>query len=176
MRRVLVATLLMGLSAVAISAQSNEQKSTNDFVFVLPGPTCPVRMHALQGSGTGLVAVRDAKPSDGPSQRIHLMLSNENAAKVTGARVTVLGTSGKSRLENALSSREGTSNLTRSLEVAFAPEGERDVATDLVLPGFTSVSSIQLESITYQDGTTWRVAGRRACHVAPDPMMLVADR
>jgi hypothetical protein len=33
-----------------------------------------------------------------------------------------------------------------------------------------------LESLTYKDGSTWTVAGRQACRVAPDPMMLVADR
>ena len=129
-----------------------------------------------------MVAVRDEKPIEGPSQRVHLILGNPRSAAVTGAKVKVFGLSGKNRLERTsdhsldLTNREGASDLTRTLYVTFAPEGDKDVATDLVLPGFTSVQSVELESITYTDGSTWTVAGQQACHVAPDPIMLVADR
>jgi hypothetical protein len=168
-------------TATPSPTQENTQTSAN-FVLYLPAPTCPVSMHALQGSGTGLVAVRGEEHVSGFSQRIHLILTNPKSAKIAGAKVKVFGLSGKNRIEQAsanqldLTNRKNTFDLTRILDVAFTPEGENDVATDLVLPGFTSVHSIQLESITYKDGSTWAVNGRQACRVAPDPLMLVAGR
>jgi hypothetical protein len=179
----LAVTMVSAQEAARSTAhQNNAQQSSKDFVMVLPAPTCPVSMHALQGRGSGLVAVRDEKPIEGPSQRVHLILSNPRSAVVAGAKVKVFGLSGKNRLERTsdrsldLTNREGASDLTRTLDVTFAPEGDKDVATDFMLPGFTSVRSVELESITYRDGSTWTVAGQQACHVAPDPIMLVADR
>jgi hypothetical protein len=138
-------------------------------------------MHALQGSGTGLFAVHGDQRVEGFSQRIHLILTNPRSAKIAAAKVKVFGLSGKNRVERAsasldLTNQKGASDLIRSLDVAFTPEGEKDVATDLILPGFTSVQSIYLESLTYKDGSTWTVAGHQSCHVAPDPLVLVADR
>jgi hypothetical protein len=186
MKRAAFVGLCLSLAATMASAQeaarSTAQQSSKDFVMVLPASTCPVSMHALQGRGSGLVAVRDEKPIEDPSQRVHLILSNPRSAVVAGAKVKVFGLSGKNRLERTsdhsldLTNREGASDLTRTLDVTFAPEGEKDVSTDLVLPGFTSVRSVELESLTYKDGSTWAVAGQHSCHVAPDPIMLVADR
>jgi hypothetical protein len=176
-----VAILAAQTSTTPATSLENTQRASN-FVIYLPASTCPVSMHALQGSGTGLVAVRGEQPVAVFSQRIHLILTNPKSSKITGAKVMVFGLSGKNRIEQAssdqldLTNRDSASDLTRTLDVTFAPEGDKDVATDLVLPGFTSVSSIHLESIRYQDGSTWTVAGRQACHVAPDPLMLVADR
>ncbi len=179
-----VTSLAAQNSATASSGRTDSQATTN-FVLYQPAPTCPVSMHALQGSGTGLVAVRDEQRVSGSSQRIHLVLTSSKSAKIAGARLKVFGLSGKNRIERASdnpntpldrTNRKNTFDLTKTLDVTFTPEGETSVATDLVLPGFTSVLSIQLESLSYKDGSTWAVAGQRACHVAPDPMMLVADR
>ena len=171
-------------SATASTGQEGTQATTN-FVLYLPASTCPVSMHALQGSGTGLVAVRGEQRVSGSSQRIHLVLTSSKSANIAGAKVKMFGLSGKNRIEQAsanpdhtldLRNQKSTFDVTRTLDVTFTPEDETSIATDLVLPGFTSVLSIQLESLSYKDGSTWAVAGQLACHVAPDPMMLVADR
>jgi hypothetical protein len=163
--------------------QKNLQPTTN-FTIVLPAVTsCPVSMHALQGSGSSLVAVRGTQRVTGFAQRIHLIVSDPKSTQVAAARVKVFGHSGKGRLEKASTSQElsldtnpttGPLEVTRTLEVTFVPEDAKDAATDLLLPGFTAVTSIQLESITYEDGTTWSMGRREACRVAPDPLMLVA--
>jgi len=181
---VAISTLPAQDKAVPSPTRENAPAATN-FVVVLPMAACPVNMHALQGSGTGLVAVRGEAKVTGFVQRIHLVLSNTGSKQIVGAKVKVSGLSGKNRVERASSAMDltldpgqqsGPGVLTRMLDATFVPESEKEAATDLVLPGFTSVRSIQLESITYKDGTTWAVPGRQACHVAPDPMMLVADR
>ena len=50
------------------------------------------------------------------------------------------------------------------------------MSADLVLPGFSSVTFVQLKSITYKDGSSWKVDGQaeQACRVTPDPVMLIA--
>jgi len=170
----------------AVPSQNGENAgATTNFVVVLPRDACPVNMHALQGSGTGLIAVRGEKQTNGSVQRIHLVLSTAESKQIVGAKVKVSGLSGRNRVERASSAMDLTLDpgqksspavLTRRLDAAFMPENDKEAATDLVLPGFTSVRSIQLESITYSDGTTWTVPGLQSCHVAPDPMMLIAGR
>jgi hypothetical protein len=176
-----VAMLAAQTGTTPATRQEDSQRATS-FIISLPAPTCPVNMRALQGSGTGLVAVRGEQKAAVSSQRIHLILTNRTSSKIAGAKVKVFGLSGKNRIEQAWSDQlaltnwDKVSDLTRTLDVTFAPEGDKDVATDLVLPGFTSVSSIRLESIRYQDGSTWALAGPQACYLAPDRIMLVADR
>jgi hypothetical protein len=179
----LIAATTLGAQNNATSAASQQSAQTAaNFVLYLPSPTCPVSMHALQGSGTGLVAVHDDQRAKGFSQRIHLILSNPESTKIARAKVKVFGLSAKNRVEQTsvnqldLTNQGKSFDRIKTLDVTVAPEGEKDVATDLVLPGFTTVLSIQLESLTYTDGSTWAVAGRQACHVAPDPLVLVADR
>jgi hypothetical protein len=179
-----VTTLAAQSSATPPASHENTQTATN-FVLNSPTPTCPVSMHALQGTGTGLLAVHGDQRAAGFAQRIHLILTNPMSAEIAAAKVKVFGLSSKNRVEQAsanqngtldLRNQKGSFDLTRTLDVAFTPEGEKDVAADLVLPGFTSVGFIQLESLTYKGGSTWAVAGRQACRVAPDPLVLIADR
>jgi hypothetical protein len=176
-----VATSVAQNSATQPASQERSQTATN-FILNLPAPTCPVSMHALQGTGTGLVAVHGDQRVAGFSQRIHLIVTNPKPSKIAGAKVKVFGLSGKNRVEPAsystldLTNQTSKFDLTKTLDVTLTPEGEKDVATDLILPAFTTVLSIQLESLTYEDGSAWAVAGRQACHVAPDPLVFVADR
>jgi hypothetical protein len=57
--------------------------------------------------------------------------------------------------------------------VGLADWGEPAVSGDFGLPGFASASRVDLDSVTYSDGTVWKLAGNEMCHVAPDPMMLI---
>ena len=141
--------------------------------YDLSGVTCPVKVRALQGFGYGLVKIRGEQPVEGPAQRIHLVLANPKSKEIAKAKVIVLGLSPKNRAKR-VSDLHGATDLTRALEVTFAPEDANNVSAELVLPGFTSVISIELQSITYRDGTTWTVADHKACQVAPDPLMLIA--
>jgi len=143
-------------------------------------PSCPVGMQARQGTGSGLIAVRDGHssppPRSEPSQRIHLVLRYGRAAQVIGAMVRVRGLSGKNRMQRADGMNGPAPDRTVTLNAKFTPESNAEVAADLVLAGFTSVQTIDLLSISYKDGSTWKMESRNACRVAPDLMMLVAGR
>lgn len=181
-------TLLLAATALSAQGAAPQSQPLLQTVIVIPVPdeSCPVSMHALQGNGRGFIAVKNQPPASGFVQRIHLILGNRQTgdrrtAKVVSAKVVVYGYSGKARVSQASSDQSGaqagdqTGNLSKTIGVSFAPE-DNGVAADLVLPGFTAVSAIRLESIRYDDGSTWKVGGAQACRVAPDPLMLVAGR
>jgi hypothetical protein len=175
MRAAVFGFLLLLSGAAPLVAQTNEQPPPKDFVFFTAGANCPVSMRALQGSGGGLVAVRGAKPINGPAQRIHLILAGKSQ-RITRATVMVEGLSPRNRIARTDTGGGLTSDLTRTIDVTFTPGDHNEATADLVLPGFTSITSIELQSISYQDVSTWSVPGPRACRVAPDPFMLVADK
>ena len=146
---------------------------------------CPVEMQARQGSGRGLLVAKDRpgqRPGqdqtrgDQPSQRIHLILSQGTEKPIVQARVLVRGFGAKARMEHALSSADGATNLSRTLVVRMRAEDKDSVAGELVLPGFTSVQTIELLALRYDDGSNWNALLQTPCSVKPDLLMLVADR
>lgn len=142
------------------------------------GPSCPVTMraeHRSNGSvmtaGTGLVS--------GIGQRIHLVFGETGVpARVTAARVTVRGTNGQWRVTTATGrqTQQGSPYISRTLNAVFTEDRDDTESTELDLPGFTSVKSIRLDSVTYADGSTWTAPDGGGCRVEPDPLMLVSSR
>lgn len=143
---------------------------------------CPVSMTAKQGGLTEMIKTgqkppepQQYEPMPKPSQRIHLILSGSGKGKqVTSATVTARGLSARGRMDRTASG--GASDLRRTLDVTFTADEDNTVSAYVDLPAFTSVSSLQLESITYSDGSTWKVPDGRVCRVTPDPVMLIAGR
>jgi hypothetical protein len=172
-------TFIVVLGSAIASAQAAGQaapqhaQSSQTFSVSSATSSCPVSLRAMQGAGGGLIAVRDAKPTPGPSQRIHLVVG-DTSSHVISAQVTVRGLSGRNQVIQTAD--KARFDLTKRINVQFFSEDDGKVAANLILPGFTSVQSIELESIRYQDGSTWTFAGHEACHVAPDPFMLIAGR
>ena len=173
MKRAAFVGLCLSLAVTMVSAQeaarstahqNNAQQSSKDFVMVLPAPTCPVSMHALQGRGSGLVAVRDEKPIEGPSQRVHLILSNPRSAVVAGAKVKVFGLSGKNRLER-------TSD--RSLQPIFARQTE-DLFT--FAPATTADLGLLRMRWTLCEGPSMGFSSRTATDAAASPLQCVCSR
>lgn len=187
-------------AANEISTQISPQPE----VYRVPSPAtagCPVSMRAQHGSGGGLV-MTSRQPSgpdaqsgpdgrslgDGHSgieQRIHLILGKVNgldkgkdSARVVAATVTVRGVNGKWLTMPASSSQLGSSSVESSLvkkvDVKFGITAGQEEFADLVLPGFSSVQSITLNSLTYADGSIWNSFDGKACRVSPDPFMLVS--
>lgn len=147
--------------------------------------SCPFPISAKHGSGGGLVAVRSGQPGQPNdmqrpviSQSIHLTVTDSRA--VATASVLVHGTTAAARMMPIGGSGEGPSQISRPLQVTFSTDGpvqdgRNQENADLLLRGFTSVSSIDVESVTYADGTTWR-SKAGACRVVPDGMMLIGAR
>lgn len=136
---------------------------------------CPVSMRAEQRSSANMMTVRSARDSrsQGVAQRIHLTLGDASKpATVVAATVTVRGTSAKSRVVPAL---QGSPYAVKTLHLVFAGD-KAGANADLLLEGFTSVTSIRIDSLTFADGAMWLPSRASSCLAEPDPLMLIVSR
>ena len=101
--------------------------------------------------------------------------SQDSGHKIVSAKVTVTGISSKGRLVPLADSTASPSGKARTLDVNFVLSG-RDAAANLLLEGFTSITSITLKSMTYADGSVWTPSVGSSCRISPDPIMLVSAR
>lgn len=144
--------------------------------------SCPIGLQVSHGSfflqkktgyGPGPL------PGDGVSpasavQRIHLTMTNPSLREVVKVELTVHGYSDKWR---AIPLASSAPDLVRRLTVVLDIKGNGHASSDLSLSSFTAVTSVDVDRLTYADGSVWHATARGACSVAPNPLMLVsADR
>jgi hypothetical protein len=170
------------LAAQATSlAGSGQIQGGSPSVYVVPVPTnldCPVSMHAQQQGGLGILTARDdrgeSRRQSGVAQHIRLILGDaKNSATIVSAKVTVRGTSPKGRMTPTVLNQDASPDAKKTLVLTLSVDKGEGASANLVLPGFTSVTSISLDSLTYADGTIWRPSNGKGCRTAPDLMMLV---
>lgn len=155
---------------------------TSTFVFEQP-QACPVSLEARQSGMTDLVKVKkgersqqepNAETLSKPGQHIELIVPRAvDGNTIIGAVVTVRGLSARGRVARSADGN-GAGDLRRTLEISFTPKDDKAISADLVLPGFTAVESIKLETLRYADGSSHDYSGQKLCTVAPNPLMLIA--
>lgn len=155
---------------------------------------CPVAMRAERRAGLGVLQARNARNNEPQvaGQRIYLEIERGEHAAVE-AKVTVHGTRAQARVFPAqvspvqaapvqasptLSSpaAKGTADAVKSFTLRPGSREAERIAYNLQLEGFTSVQSISLDAVTYEDGSIWRAGAGRSCSVEPDPLMLISSR
>ena len=192
MKRVLAIPFALVLGSAAMAAQAIDQYQPRKFdaqatpasataqVFVPPGTdvsNCPAIFNARQGGSGSLISVKPGQPqpsTEGYAQRIHLT-TVDGKTRVIAATVRVHGLTPQPRYMPVDPGMGGPAKITRTLQVTFSPEAKNEVGTDLVMRDFTAVLSIEVESLTYADGSTWK-SGPGVCRVIPDPTMLIGAR
>jgi hypothetical protein len=180
---VLLGSITLPAQSPAPSAAKSDPAQPATGIYVIPVPTsqnCPVSMHA-QHKGMDAERIQTGQKSpalpSGPMQRIHLILGNrETPANVAAATVTVRGTDGKWRTVPTGNPGNGPSEIAKTLHLNFNTGKDQGTWADLVLPGFTSVTSISLDSLTFADGSTWIPANHLTCRTTPDLLMLVSSK
>jgi hypothetical protein len=173
------------------------QKLTADLEHAVS--RCPIAMEARQGGGLHMLRAKDGKPS-APALTPTLTLRDKK--RIVSANVTAHGyaaahgavpleTSGPDESpdgrihlhSDATTSRpddnfvQGPGNrprITSTLTVQLGHEDTGEDSAELRLPGFASLSTIQLNSVTYSDGTIWNIPALYGCSAAPSPLMLVS--
>jgi hypothetical protein len=174
MKSAAVLSLALLVGSIALQAQNNGQQPSRMTVFRLPtiNMGCPVSLRAQHGTSGNMLAVDKSRPK-GIAQLLHLILTNPDSRRIAEASLTVHGLGGKGRVSET-QSRQENSDAARTLEIRFPGGSDREVSGDLWVPGMTAVLSIDLNSVTYADGSRSSFTGREGCHVAPDPLMLIA--
>lgn len=142
-------------------------------IQVAPPPSCPVSLYARQAPGADRIEVNGVQIK-GPAQMLHLMVTGSNSRRVVAAQVTVHGFANKVRAVQTMST-PAPSDAAKAFDVRF-PTGPKEIATDLAVPGYSAVSVIDLNSVTYADGSTWKFAAESTCSSRIDPIMLISGR
>ena len=151
-----------------------------DALYVAPWSNisgCPVSLRAEQMSSVNMRQVHQAQPQ-AIGQRLHLTLTNPDSKQIVAATVMVRGFTFTPRMQNTVAKKAGnaSSYATRSLDVTFLPQTGKAVSADVQVPGVTAAQSIDLVSLTYADGSGWKLAEGASCRIAPDPLMLVGTQ
>lgn len=142
-----------------------------------PASVCPLDMHVRQGIGSRMMAVDEhGAQVEMFAARLKLLLKDLRADK-TGQRmvratVTVHGLNGQEQILPA-DTEPRSADAKKTLSVRLTGDGDPEVSGDLLLPGFTAALMVDLESVTYDDGTVWKFSGASACHAPPDFLMPV---
>jgi hypothetical protein len=106
-------------------------------------------------------------------QRLRLTLTNPSSRDIVSAQFTAHGFSKETRAME-LSARSNEPDLVKTIDLVLGVKGKSQASHDLSLNHFTAVTSIDLNSITYADGTTWHAPSPAACSITPSMVMLVA--
>jgi hypothetical protein len=151
---------------------------------------CPVGVEASFGSG-GTSVLRagpsingnpigqgtegQAKPPVKAGTLLHLDVSNPSSRDIVNAKFTAHGFSRKLRVFNP-SDASNAPDLAKTLDVALDVQGNGHASSDLSLTNFTAIiTSIDLDSITYADGSTWRASAPGICSIVPSRVMRIAS-
>jgi hypothetical protein len=146
--------------------------------FSLNSVACPIDLRATHGT-LFMPKKTDFGPSPAPSpapqeQTLHLTVTNHSPQKIVTAQLTIHGFSNKWR-DVPLLNATAAPDLVKKVEVVLNVKANAQSSSDLSLSRFTSIAAIDLDSVTYADGSSWQSSSPAACSVAPDPMMLISD-
>lgn len=137
------------------------------------GSGCPVSLSVRRTSPTEIINASDAARHQG-SQRIHLSVDPRDTSGVRRADLTVHATSLKVRYLPA-NSASASPDLDRNFQIS-GPSTSSLRDRDLWIDGVGSVLSVDLNSITYIDGSTWHRSPVSICRAIPSGFLLVSSR
>jgi hypothetical protein len=177
-----ILSLAILLTGTCAFSQEPVTGSTANLVLATPHShmdrnNCPVGLRVKHGPG--LPMSRNAGPTingngqaqiPDQNQGIHLTLTNLMPRSIVSAQIVVHGFSNKWRYV-PLSGADP--DLARTVEVALDVKGNGEASRNLSLSHFTAITAVDVNAITYSDGSTWRTSSPGACSVSPDLMMLV---
>ena len=134
---------------------------------------CPVTLRAGHNPGGDTMEVNGVRTGS-VAQMLHLSVANRDSRPIVAANVTVHGLANKPRLTKTQPDHN-TADAAKTLDVQFAAGTGKEVAADLTVPGLSAATAIELNSVTYADGSTWKLAGS-FCRAPIDGVMRIGDR
>jgi hypothetical protein len=155
------------------------------------GTNCPIGIEAsliglpsASNAGTsinGQPAQRKAPSAQGqlsvqkvPYQQLHLDVSNPSSRDIVAAKFTAHGFSRKLRVIDP-SDPSNAPDLWKTVDVTLDVQGKSHASTVLSMAHFTAIlTSIDVDSVTYADGTSWQAPSPGACSIIPNLVMRIS--
>jgi hypothetical protein len=132
-------------------------------------PGCPVGIIA-QHSPLG--AVEQVRSSADHQLAYNITLRALDTRLITQARITLLGLSGPQVLLIA-QNNNSSPNATETFTLTPGATAKPSFDTVVYAHKLTGVRFIQLDDVTYADGTQWHQTSGHSCRVAPNNLLLV---
>lgn len=144
---------------------------------------CPIAMDARQEGGLHIVRAQDgSKATQQPAITPSLTLTAPQGRQILSATITAhgyaapksampLNVGAQAVLHSQPTARQ---ELASTVTVKFASNGDGSFSGKFRLPGFTVLESVDLNAVTFGDGSTWSFTSASGCHVTPDPFVLVS--
>jgi hypothetical protein len=176
MNRVPAVSLVLLFGSMTVTAQSLVLDRQPAVLNGVPmSSDCPIGMRVeQQGAGEQMLRANSDRPK-GIAQQLQVIMSNSSSLGIVGARITAHGFAAKTHSLPAQYPRTGSPELTKTVDLKLTMSSG-SAYSDIRLPGFTAVSVIDLDSVTYADGSTWHSSAGKTCHAVPDRMMLISSR
>ena len=167
-------TLLGVCTLSLVGAGLPAQVASSNAVVVLQqtaNQSCPVDLTAQHAAAGGLVATnRNARR---PGQSYRLTFSPGDARGISQAKVTLHGLSGAQVLPAA--AEKPRRDATESFNLSPSSDRRHLFHSMIYTDKLTGVLWVELNELTYADGTQWHESATATCRVAPNGFMLVAS-
>jgi len=134
---------------------------------------CPVGFSASRQSGLQLKSTSEASQT-GPVQGLHLNLHRRSTPDIASIEVTVYGIAQKG-LYLPLGT-ESTRPISKTFELHRVSDDTSLNEADVMMRLAGTLNAVNLNSITYADGTTWHSTANFQCRAVPSNLLLVGSR
>jgi hypothetical protein len=135
---------------------------------------CPIGFTANRQATGQIMSASDARQA-GPAQGLHLMLNHLTAPAIESIEITVYGY-GISSKARALPAHEPSPDVSKTFELRRSAGSNSLSDADVWVHNVGSLSSVELISITYADGTTWHATENLKCRAIPSNFLLVGRK
>lgn len=138
---------------------------------------CPVEMRLNQSVSSSVRQAENGQSRTVFRTRLHLVLSRSPRAEIflpglKSAAITVHGYNGKPRFELIA---PGDAPEAKAFKVQFVAADSNEASSDFVVAGLASASWLDINSLSFANGTTWEPAKGQSCIVSPSLVMLIAQ-
>lgn len=136
---------------------------------------CPVGLQVEHSSGlfayenTRAVPAQHAAPKT--EQWFDFRMTNFRPHEIVNAQITAHGFSYKWR---TIPVSAATPDIWKTTDVALDVKGNSSASRELSFDHFSTIRTIDVNSVTYADGSTWHASSPGACSVAPSPIMRIS--
>jgi negative regulator of sigma E activity len=183
MNRTRALSLLFFLGSTAFSQTTGKQAAPESllkqFSSAALQANCPIQVKAglyLTGEVPGAEPIENGRTTE-RRQRIHITLANPES-EVALVQLTVYGFPVGVRVDPAVAyaSHEGSpvvhnnpAEIQKTIVFDRAVAAGQSTSIDISVRDFSIVSSIDLNSVTYSDGSSWHPANHKYCQAVGVP-------
>jgi len=156
-------TLIFATLTARAQVPAQDNRSTKNFKFQ-PSPQafCPVELKASLDVSAKLILIKDQSAWQ-PSRKLTIDLENPRTASILNAQISVHGfPMGARAIPAVLYFGNNPAEISQALAFNRQVEAGRNASMEFWLQRFSTVSSIELDSVTYADGTSWTLPIARA--------------